>query len=60
MISEDLITLAEHGDIKNAESIIDEVIDAVMSFPTVAEEIGVEPSITKLIFERIKLHIPNS
>ncbi len=56
----DLITLAEHGDIKNAESIIDEVIDAVMSFPTVAEEIGMEPSITKLIFEHIKLHIPNS
>ena len=53
---DDILRFADQGDIRNASAILDEVLDAVNSFQTIAAETGVDSPVLSVIQSHIVGH----
>jgi len=53
---DDLLALADHGDIRRAPAILDQIADAVGAFEVLAAETGIAPPVREMILTHIKEH----
>ena len=53
---DDILRFADQGDIRNASSIIDEIMDALGSFQTIASETGIDEFVSSIILSHLRSH----
>lgn len=53
---DDILRLAEYGDIRDPSAILEEIQDAIGSFATIASEIGIESKVCNIIQSHISSH----
>jgi len=53
---DDILRLAEYGDIRNPSVILEEIQDSIGSFATIASEIGIESQVCNIIQSHISSH----